>query len=140
MATLQLSRRIRARPAIRGTRIDLTEKLNSLAKAEAEAARAVARYKELQEEMLKDMKAAGVASVVSGPNTAEIVRPSGRSSRTIDVKKFQRKVSAADFYACISVSVTEAKKVLSEKDLNSISTVTEGKPGEETLKFTRKTV
>lgn len=140
MATLQLARRVRTRAAVTGRGTDLKEKLNSLAKAEASLLAAKATYDKLQEELLHAMQAAGQKEVKSGVYTATIVTPQGRSTRTIDVKKFQKKVTPADFYACISVSVTEAKKVLAEKDLNAISTTVEGKQGEETLKITKTKV
>ena len=39
-----------------------------------------------------------------------------------------------EFYGAISVSVTEARKVLPEKKLATIMTVTPAKPGEETVR------
>lgn len=59
----------------------------------------------------------------------------GRKTVTIDPAKFAKAVSSEDFYACAKIGMTEAKKVLSEKEIERISTVTPPVPGDPKLKI-----
>lgn len=68
---------------------------------------------------------------------AKVVIPAGRRKITIDPVKFRKAVdSDKDFFASIVVGMEKAKQVLSEKEIEKISTVTPATPGEPTLKVT----
>lgn len=71
---------------------------------------------------------------------AAVVTPQGRSTTTIDPVQFLDKVGLPDFLAAASVSVTAARKLLGEKELLAISTVTPPEPKDKIVKVTtRKT-
>ena len=76
-----------------------------------------------------------LGGVTDGKLLAELVDTFSRESRTIDPQRFWNSINEDDFWKCISVSVTEAKKVLAEKELNKISTVVEAKKTGQALKI-----
>jgi hypothetical protein len=59
----------------------------------------------------------------NGVYEPEIVETFSRQDRTIDPKKFKNAVADKDFWSCVSIPVGAAKKVLSEKELATISDV-----------------
>jgi hypothetical protein len=65
-----------------------------------------------------------LGGVTDGKLIAELVEAFTKESRFIDPQRFWNSVSEDDFWACISVSITEAKKVLAEKELDKIAKVT----------------
>lgn len=73
------------------------------------------------EAVMKQYKFEG--GITDGKLIAELVEAFSRESTTIDPQRFFNSVHADDFWAAISVSVTEAKKVLSEKELKKIATI-----------------
>jgi hypothetical protein len=60
----------------------------------------------------------------------KVERPKGRGLTVIDPAKYREKVSDDDFLASIKVQVTEAKKCLGERELQSVSTTTGGGIGD----------
>lgn len=70
--------------------------------------------------------------------TAAITQSAGKATNLIDPKAFKKKVDEKDFFNCISVSVTKAKEVLGQKELDSITTTIPGKLGERKLSIKRK--
>lgn len=88
------------------------------------------------EELMKKYK---VQKHEGNISIAEFVVPPGRSTRIIDPVKFREKVQDdRDFFSAISVSVTKAKKVLSEKEIDSISDIRPPKEKEPILKVRHK--
>lgn len=53
---------------------------------------------------------------------AEYVAQQGRAVNTVDPAGYADLVSAEDFYASISVSITKAKQFLSERELKKVTT------------------
>ena len=63
----------------------------------------------------------------NGKLIAELAESFTRQSRTIDPKKYRSKVTNAQFWESIDVSVAKAKGFLGEKELNGISEVVPAK-------------
>lgn len=69
---------------------------------------------------------------------ADIKQSAGKSVNLIDPKGLRGKLkNDADFYACISVSVTKAKEFLSGKELDGITTTIPGTAGPRKLKVSQ---
>ena len=133
----QRIRRIRVAPEATKERESKARNiLQSIADIDSEKATIDARRAELVEQLEEEMRRVKALSVTEGMATAAFVRPSGKSVVTIDPRKFEESVDDDEFYSCITVSVTKAKQVLSQKALNRISSVAPAKLGEETLKIT----
>lgn len=79
-----------------------------------------------------------VDTVESLSAVAAITQSAGKATNLIDPKAFKKKVDEKDFFNCISVSVTKAKEVLGQKELDSITTTIPGKLGERKLSIKRK--
>lgn len=69
---------------------------------------------------------------------ASLFTPKGRAQSRIDPYQFASLVEEADFYACVEVIKARAEKVLSGKELDRITDTTPGRPGDETVKITRR--
>lgn len=96
----------------------LTELRNLLLKQEIMAK----KIAEEKETLKAFMEKHGIKEVIHDDIEAEIAVPTQRKTRTIDPRAFWETVDLEeDFFACVSVSVTEAQKVLSGKELDSIS-------------------
>lgn len=52
---------------------------------------------------------------------AEYITKETRATNTIDVPEFRDKVTEEEFMECITVGITKAKKVLSGKELDSVT-------------------
>ena len=63
----------------------------------------------------------------NGTLIAEIKETFTRQQRTLDPKKFRSKVTNAQFWDCIEVSVSKASAYLGDKELNSIADVVPAK-------------
>ena len=74
----------------------------------------------------------------SSKGKGEIVTPDTRESNTIDARKFFKKASKKDFFDTISVPLGKAKKVLSEKELDKITTKGTTEQKDDFLKVTPK--
>lgn len=70
------------------------------------------------------MKEAGVANFSCNKGDAIMQTPAGKSTTTIDPLGFYNEVDETDFFNSVKVPVTAAKKILSEKELEAISTTT----------------
>lgn len=89
--------------------------------------------------MLQEAGGKSVSIAASGKTAlAEVVRSAGKSQNIIDPKALQKKLEPAEFFQCISVSVTKAKGFLGEKELARITTTIPGTTGEPTLKVSLK--
>ena len=122
--------RIRRGPSVvvpAADKAKLTKQVNEYFDLEAQVAEMTLRMSSLSEETFDTMKKAGIKEWPVHDGQAEIVIPMGNSSTSIDVEAFRESVPDEDFMASISVSVTNAKKVLSGKELDAIAEVTPGK-------------
>lgn len=81
-------------------------------------------------EMLEYMTAYNVSEVPARVGTFNREIPTGRTTTVIHIRELQELLDGDEFLAVVKASVTECKKFLSEKELNSVSTKTPGKPGE----------
>lgn len=129
---------------IRRSRVDApdTAKIEALMKSIANSQSLLEKeakaVKEATNELYSLMKLAKKTVHVVGDVTATLFRSAGRATNTIDPRKFRKLVTDdKEFYSCVSISTTEAKKVLPEKQLATITTTKAAVPGEETVKVTR---
>lgn len=114
------------------------EILQSIAEKEDEIASLSSSLAALKEELEQEMRAGRLTSVTEGQYTAAIVRPSGKAQNVIDAHKFYDLVEQEDFFGAVSVSVSKAKELLGQKELDKITTKIPAKPGDEVLKITHK--
>ena len=120
-----------------------TDKANEILKSISQADDAIdaavsTRAKALSE--LYDLMKRGRVTEFSGERAyATLYRPAGRASTIIDPQGFRRLVKDdKEFYSAIKVSVTEAKAVLPQKQLATISTTIPASVGEETVKVVKR--
>jgi len=113
----------------------MDELLASLCKLDHKMKSLAITQKAEMEELLYLMQTHHKVEVANAYGEAKVVIPAGRKSTWIDPKKFFKKVPEGDFFASITVGMEKAKKVLSEKEIASISTVTPAVPGEPALKI-----
>lgn len=93
----------------------------------------------LLEEASTLMKARGLTEYRTATGEAEFYAPTTRGKTVIDPRKFFSTVqNKKDFYSAISVSVTKAREVLSEKEIASISEIYSAKAKERVLRIRRK--
>lgn len=88
--------------------------------------------------LFKLMQKGKIATVAIVGAEATIVRSAGKAQNLIDPKGLQKKLAPADFFECITVSVTKTKEFLSAKDLAAITTTLPGTVGEPKLKVVVK--
>jgi hypothetical protein len=86
-------------------------------------------------EAFETMRAAKLNSHSCPQGDLKIKVPSGRSSTTIKPKEFHELVDDDEFYECVSVSVTKARKVLSGKEVTECSTTVAAVPGAPRLEY-----
>ena len=113
----------------------LRELLVLAGEAQRAAASALAAAQDAAEEFAKELRKQKVRSFSADGYLGELVTPSGRSTNIVDARAFHKLVDDDDFYASIAVSVTAAKKVLSQKALDKITTTIPGKPGAERVEI-----
>ena len=116
----------------------LRDELHSIANARIELAAKTAELSGRERALFLDMKESHIGLVDTELATAEVVTPVGRVVNVIDPKKFQEAVpSLQDFWDCVTVSITKAKAVLGEREIERISTSTPGatKPPELVIKL-----
>lgn len=97
--------------------------------------KAVDEQKRILENALPLMRKLGLTQHDTKSAHADVVTPKGRSSTLIHVGPFieameDRGNSEEVIHGCLKVQVTQAKGYLGEKEINKISTVTDGKDGE----------
>ncbi len=68
---------------------------------------------------------------------ANIFRPKGRASSSIDVHEFRKRVTDDEFMDSVKVMKAEAEKVLPTKELAEITEVTPAVLGEETIEVVK---
>lgn len=119
-------------------RLDLGTAMANAIEAQDALVAAATAAQEAQAKLFAAMKASKLIEFKEGLYIATIERASGRSSNTVDPVKFRKAVKDdAEFFGAITVSMTEAKKVLPEKTLKTMTTTIPGKAGEESVKLTR---
>lgn len=132
-------RRPRPEPTTQKTEQDdnlheINEQLQLIAKCEDEIDDASARLSEAHAKLTDLMTEARTTSYTNGKYVAEFVDTMSRASTVIDPKRFKANVADADFWKCITVSVTEARKVMTEKEIGQISKIEPAKKTGTTLK------
>jgi hypothetical protein len=112
--------------------------MQDYAKAESASAVADRQMKAALLAIHAEMTRCSVTEHVSeGSVKAEVFRSAGRATSTIDPQGFRKLVASdKDFYACVKVGITEARKVLPMRQLDTITTEKAAKPGEEQVKIT----
>jgi hypothetical protein len=123
-------------PAAEKVKMELL--LKSIAEIEHETEVLTAERTEKVAKLLKLMQVYKRTTVEVEEAVAERITSMGRSSSRIDPIGFHDLVEEEDFFACIDVVKGRAEKVLSGKELDSITETTPGKKGEEVLKIKRR--
>lgn len=116
----------------------LAELLKSIAMADYQIDQLNHQKALATEELYREMKRRKITSFgQAAVANAEIVTPPGRATNVVDPKGFRKLVKDdKTFFSAITVSVTEAKKILPERTLKTITTTIPGKTGQETVKVT----
>ncbi len=141
--TVTRIRRVRTtKPAPKGLtkkqKDDLVDRLNSIANMQTQIEQLQKRMAEEEAEVFVAMENGGIEHLDGDGCFADIVQPSGKSQNIIDPKGLRKALPAdADYYACISVSVTKAKEFLGEKELKKITTTIPATPGARKLKVSK---
>lgn len=133
MTTTSRIRRVRpgATPVAQAA---ITAKLKSVSKLMVEMGKLNTLYEEEMQELQKLLKASHLTHAAIPEAVADIVTPSGKSVNTIDPREFRKLVDDdKDFFEAVTVSVTKAKALLSERELAAITTTTPAKAGEPKL-------
>lgn len=108
------------------------ELMKSISKAQDAAAKQAQIAASQKSELLLLMKAGGLVQLGHDGLEAVIERSSGRSATIIDPKKFyELGIEDDDYFKACTISVTEAKKILSTKEIAAISTTKPAVPGPE---------
>lgn len=90
----------------------------------------VADRQRIERELESYMREHGIDKVMAREYVAGTFATTGRSSTRIDPRLFRKECDEKDFYECIDVVAARAKKVLSGKALERITTTTPGKAGD----------
>ena len=96
-------------------------RLQLIAKNNQAIDKAAAENEMLHAEIEKLMKDAKLLGVTDGKMLAEMKDVFSRASRTIKPALFYKMLKLEDFLSCVSVGVTEAKKFLSDNEIDKIS-------------------
>ena len=111
---------------------------NSISEAQDWVAKYIVAIEKDSEELQKLMEAKGILKVSASNSEANLVTPKGRVTQKVRPKDFKGIVSEDDFMDSVSVTITAAKKVLSEKELKKVVDIIEPKAKEAVLKVTGK--
>ena len=113
----------------------LQDQLQTCIELETKIARLKAEYEQETETLLELMEEANKSSVSNDKCEALYEQPTGRSTTTVNPAEYSEMVDWDDFISSIRVNISEAKKHLSEKELQSISETTPGNPGKPRVKL-----
>lgn len=137
----QVTKRLTMRPTVRVARASkqqddsaldaaktkAEELLKSIAKFDAQIDTVVEGRTKAVEQLEAVLREAKLTGYTDGKYEAEIVDVISRVSRDISVPTLRKEISCdADFYDCLSVSMTNVKKYLSEKEIDKIATKSGG--------------
>lgn len=100
----------------------------------------MAAMAELKTSMAELMESGGLEEVVHGLYQAKYAAPATRATTIIDPQKFSDEVSSEEFWDCVSISVTKAREVMSERALKKVSTIITPDPKPPVLTVTKKKV
>lgn len=92
----------------------------------------------LKTSMAELMEEGELEEVLFGMYQAKYAAPPTRATTTIDPQKFSDEVSPEEFWDCVSISVTKAREVMSERALQKVSTTTNPEPKPPVLTVTKK--
>lgn len=109
----------------------LTKTVNEYAKLQLEIEEKQRQQVELLADLSSRMKSCGIKEWKTKLGKGERYVPTSRSTTIIDTQAFRERVTDDDFMESVKVSVTAARKVLSGKELDSISEVVQGAKKEE---------
>lgn len=131
---MERTRRFRRRSAIAAP--DLQELVDAAVAAQHDADVAMLAAKDALEALATAMKNAKTEEVRSGQWKGVVTRSAGRETNVVDPVAFRKLVTNdKDFFSAITVSITNARKVLPTKALDKITKTTPGKPGPEVVKL-----
>lgn len=137
------SRIRRIRPVIKHTSLTAAEKaqmqvsLKLISDSQIEMARLQKLVASHESTLLHSMQKHKLGNFQYRGIHADIVQSPGKAQNIVDPKALRRTLKKdTEYYDCVSVSITKAKKYLSEKELGSITTNIPGTPGEKKLKIT----
>jgi len=108
------------------TRGKINEHLKLIANLDSQLDELMVRLNAEHAEVEALLRKAKIDKHSDGAYIASIEEVVSRQSRTVDPKRFKAAVADSDFWGCVSVSVTKAEKVLSERELNEISRIVPG--------------
>ena len=89
----------------------------------------LAENKAMMDELDGLLTAHSIAVCCGDKGQASYVSSPGRSSRVVNVEKYNELVTDNEFYESVKVSISAAKKNLSERELDSISILSAAVPG-----------
>ena len=135
-----VTRRIVVRRASATTKVSAiaANRLQSIANKFREISRIRQEIDALESEIVDELKGLPMGTVVTAKDgtTASMYVPPGRSSTVVDARMLRKLLKDdKEFYDCISVGVTQARKYLSTKTLDSISDHLPATPGRPELKI-----
>lgn len=107
--------------------------LKSISRIDSEIAARHAEREVTVKKLWKLMKTYKLSTHSAHGVIANVFRPKGRASATIDPHEYRKLVSDDDFMDSIRVMKAEAEKNLSKKELERITDVTAATLGEETI-------
>lgn len=90
------------------------------------------------EQLMTYMQEAGLLEIITKNAKGVIEIPMGRTTRVVRPLDVKRLVPEKDFLAAVSISITAAKKILSEKELEKVVTVTAPRAKDPILKVTMR--
>lgn len=112
--------------------------LKSISKIDLEVRQRQVAREESVKKLRKLMKTYKLSVHEAHGMIASVFRPAGRSTSTVDPYDYQKLVTDEEFMSTVKVQITEAKKVLPEKELLKITQTTPAKLGEETIEVKAK--
>lgn len=121
------SRRVATPQATPEDQVTLDAELEALFVLKVKQDEATAAYKAASAEFKQRMEKSGkIEHTIDARGNRPAVKATiaSKTLTSIDPAKFQKKVSAAEFLTCVSVTVKEAKKLLGDNDLAEVSKTT----------------
>ena len=132
-----MQRIVRNRAPKKANRDKLDQFMEAYADAEAALSVASRRLDEAKNKIFEEMTKTATTEYVHDNVKVEKFRPAGRESNIIDPQGYRKLCkSDKDFYAAVKVSITEARKIIPMRQLDTITTTIESKPGAEQVKVT----
>jgi lipoate-protein ligase B len=121
-------------------RVKIDEQLKLISDAEATIDKAQEQIQRCHVEIEELLRGANMTYHSDGQSVAELLEQFTRQSRTIHPQKFRNKVTNEIFWKCAQISVTEALKFLTDREVNDLSDVIEPKSMGTVLKIKKMAV